>query len=42
MLLILNLNIGILFYCFWDLVFLDLEFLFSDSSNKAVDKSVDH
>ena len=37
----LNLNIGILFLCFWDLDFLELESLFSDSPNKAVDKSVD-
>ena len=41
MFLILNLNIGILFQCFWDLDFLDLESLFSDSPNKAADKSVD-
>ena len=26
---------------FWDLDFLGLEYLFSDSPNKAVDKSVD-
>ena len=37
-----NLNIGILFQCFWDLDFLDLESLLSDSLNKAVhNKSVD-
>ena len=41
MFLTLNLNIGILFWCFGDLDFLDLESLFSDSPNKAVDKSVD-
>ena len=41
MFLTLNLNIGILFLCFWDLDFSDLESLFSESPNKAVDNSVD-
>ena len=41
MFLILNLNVGILFQCLWDLDFLDLESLFSDSPNKAADKLVD-
>ena len=41
MFLTLNLNIGILFLSFWDLDFLDLECLLSDSPNKAVHKSVD-
>ena len=41
MFLTLKLNIGVLFECFWNLDFLDLESLFSDSSNKTVDKSVD-
>ena len=41
MFLTLNLNIKISFLCFWDLDFLDLESLFSDSTNKAADKSVD-
>ena len=40
MFLTLNLNIGIIFWCFWDLDFLGLKSLFSDSPNKAVDKSV--
>ena len=40
MFLTLNLNIGIFFWCFWDLDFLDLESSFSDSPNKAVHKSV--
>ena len=40
MFLTLNLNIGILFQCLWDLDFLDLESSFSDSPNKAVHKSV--
>ena len=34
----MNLNIRISFYCFGDLDFLDLESIFSDSTNKAVDK----
>ena len=37
----LNLDIGILFQCFWDLDFLDLESLFGHSPNKVVYKSVD-
>ena len=37
----LNLIIGILLQHFWDLDFLDLESLFSDSQNKVGDRSVD-
>ena len=40
MFLTLNLNIWILFQCFGDLDFLDLESSFSVSPNKAVHKSV--
>ena len=40
MFLTLNLNIGVLFQCFWNLGFLDLESSFSDSSNKAVHKQI--